>query len=180
MNLPAYKKISVTKKAVIYLTLFIAFCGWSSIYLSWGGWLSKPSFFIGFFLFCLCIYYCRRITSGEMTNVVNWTLISAFFSIIPAMGDWHASFHSYFYGYIATYYGLFFYYMLRIWKVSPNALMKIVTVFCFIWVAIEIGQQFTYPEYWFLGRQNEWDIVENRMGLWRFYICEYYTKSDQS
>ena len=48
--------------------------------------------------------------------------------------------------------------------------MKIVTVFCFIWVAIEIGQQFTYPEYWFLGRQNEWDIVENRMGLWRFYI----------
>ena len=109
MNLPAYKKISVTKKAVIYLTLFIAFCGWSSIYLSWGGWLSKPSFFIGFFLFCLCIYYCRRITSGEMTNVVNWTLISAFFSIIPAMGDWHASFHSYFYGYIATYYGLFFY-----------------------------------------------------------------------
>lgn len=86
MNLPAYKKISVTKKAVIYLTLFIAFCGWSSIYLSWGGWLSKPSFFIGFFLFCLCIYYCRRITSGEMTNVVNWTLISAFFSIIPAMG----------------------------------------------------------------------------------------------
>lgn len=48
--------------------------------------------------------------------------------------------------------------------------MKIVTVFCFIWVAIEIGQQFTYPEYWFLGRQNEWNIVENRMGLWRFYI----------
>lgn len=170
MILSAYKKISVAKKAVIYLTLFIAFCGWSSIYLDWGGWLSKPSFFIGFFLFCLCIYYCRRITSGEMTNVVNWTLISAFSSIIPALGDWDASFLSYFYGYIATYYGLFFYYLLRTWKVSPNAFMKIVTVFCFIWVTIEIGQQFTYPEYWFLGRQNEWNIVENRMGLWRFYI----------
>ncbi|WP_232286764.1 MULTISPECIES: hypothetical protein [Bacteroides] len=105
-----------------------------------------------------------------MTNVVNWTLISAFSSIIPALGDWDASFLSYFYGYIATYYGLFFYYLLRTWKVSPNAFMKIVTVFCFIWVTIEIGQQFTYPEYWFLGRQNEWNIVENRMGLWRFYI----------
>lgn len=60
MNLPAYKKISVTKKAVIYLTLFIAFCGWSSIYLSWGGWLSKPSF-----LLVSSYFACVSIIVGE-------------------------------------------------------------------------------------------------------------------
>lgn len=56
MNLPAYKKISVTKKAVIYLTLFIAFCGWSSIYLSWeDGCLNLHFLLVSSYFACVSI-----------------------------------------------------------------------------------------------------------------------------
>ena len=170
MDVLYYKKLNTTKTVIICITLFIALCGFSSIELDWSGWGSRQSFFIGLFLLVLCIVYRNKIGQGEMTNVVNWTLISSSLSIIPAFFDWNATFRSFFYTFVTTYYGLFFYYLLRIWKVSPKDIMKIISVFCVIWVILEIGQQFTYPNYWFLGRRNEWDIVENRMGLWRFYI----------
>lgn len=155
---------------VIYITLFIAFCGFSSIQLDIEGWYSRESFYIGSFIFLLCLVFRKRFVKGEMTSVVNWTIISATFSIIPALFDWNARMLSFIYGFITTYYGLFFYYLLRIWKLSPNEILRIVCVFCIVWVIIEIGQQFTYPQYWFLGRRNESDYIEDRMGLWRFYI----------
>lgn len=170
MVVESYKNLSITKKVVIYVTIFIALCGFSSIALDWSGWGSRPSFYIGLFLILICILNTNKIGKGEMTGVVNWTLISACLSFIPAVFDWDARFPSFFYGFVTTYFGLFFYYLLRIWKVAPQDIMKIVAVFCLIWVVLEIGQQFTYPQYWFLGRRNEHDFVENRMGLWRFYI----------
>lgn len=170
MSLGNYKELNVAKTAIIVTTLFIALCGFSSIVLSWSGWGSRQSFYIGVFLFIYVLFNIKNIDKGEMTNVAGWTLISAFLSIIPAFIDWNATFRSFFYTFVATYYGLFFYYLLRIWKVSPQEIIRIVCIFCLVWVVLEIGQQFTYPQYWFLGRRNEWDYVENRMGLWRFYI----------
>ena len=170
MSLGNYKELNVAKTAIIVATLFIALCGFSSIDLSWSGWGSRQSFYIGFFLFIYVLFNIKNIDKGEMTSVAGWTLMSAFLSIIPAFIDWNATFRSFFYTFVATYYGLFFYYLLRIWKVSPQEIIRIVCIFCLVWVVLEIGQQFTYPQYWFLGRRNEWDSVENRMGLWRFYI----------
>lgn len=170
MSLGNYKELNVAKTAIIVTTLFIALCGFSSIDLSWSGWGSRQSFYIGVFLFIYVLFNIKNIDKGEMTNVTGWTLMSAFLSIIPAFIDWNATFRSFFYTFVATYYGLFFYYLLRIWKVSPQEIIRIVCIFCLVWVVLEIGQQFTYPQYWFLGRRNEWDYVENRMGLWRFYI----------
>lgn len=170
MSLGNYKELNVAKTAIIVTTLFIALCGFSSIDLSWSGWGSRQSFYIGFFLFIYVLFNIKNIDKGEMTNVTGWTLMSAFLSIIPAFIDWNATFSSFFYTFVATYYGLFFYYLLRIWKVSPQEIIRIVCIFCLVWVVLEIGQQFTYPQYWFLGRRNELDYVENRMGLWRFYI----------
>lgn len=170
MTIESYKNLNIINKIVIYVTIFIALCGFSNIALAWSGWNSRPSFYVGLFLFAFSILNWNKIGKAEMTGVVNWTLISASLSFIPAVLDWDARFPSFFYGFIATYYGFFFYYLLRIWKVAPYDIMKIVAVFSLIWVVIEIGQQFTYPQYWFLGRRNENDFVENRMGLWRFYI----------
>lgn len=170
MSLGNYKELNAAKTAIIVTTLFIALCGFSSIDLSWSGWGSRQSFYIGVFLFIYVLFNIKNIDKGEMTNVTGWTLMSAFLSIIPAFIDWNATFRSFFYTFVATYYGLFFYYLLRIWKVSPQEIIRIVCIFCLVWVVLEIGQQFTYPQYWFLGRRNELDYVENRMGLWRFYI----------
>ena len=170
MSLGNYKELNVAKTAIIVTTLFIALCGFSSIDLAWSGWGSRQSFYIGVFLFIYVLFNIKNIDKGEMTCVAGWTLMSAFLSIIPAFMDWNATFRSFFYTFVATYYGVFFYYLLRIWKVSPQEIIRIVCIFCLVWVVLEIGQQFTYPQYWFLGRRNEWDYVENRMGLWRFYI----------
>lgn len=155
---------------VIYITLFIAFCGFSSIHLNINGWSSRESFYIGSFLLLLCLALRKEFCKGEMSSVVNWTLLSASLSIIPAFFDWNARIESFIYGFITTYYGFLFYYLLRIWKLSPNEIMRIVCFFCIIWVIIEIGQQFTYPQYWFLGSRNDTGFIQNRMGLWRFYI----------
>ena len=170
MSLGNYKELNAAKTAIIVTTLFIALCGFSSIDLSWSGWGSRQSFYIGVFLFIYVLFNIKNIDKGEMTNVAGWTLMSAFLSIIPAFIDWNATFRSFFYTFVATYYGLFFYYLLRIWKVSPQDIIRLVCIFCLVWVVLEIGQQFTYPQYWFLGRRNEWDNVENRVGLWRFCI----------
>lgn len=170
MNTMVYSKLNLFKSITIYITLFIAFCGFSSIQLDIDGWGSREAFYIGSFLLVLCCAYRKKFEKGEMSDVVCWTLLSASFSIIPAFIDWNARIESYFYGLVTTYYGFFFYYLLRIWKVSPEDILKIVSAFCLIWVIIEIGQQFTYPQYWFLGRRNDTGFVENRMGLWRFYI----------
>ena len=48
--------------------------------------------------------------------------------------------------------------------------MKYIIILSIIWVIIEIGQQFTYPNYWFTGRPDEGYGIAERMGLYRFYI----------
>lgn len=165
-----FSKLTTIKWIVIITTLFIAFCGWSSIDLNISGWGSRPAFYIGLLLFVLIWISRQSIPNSPMRTTVIWTLASAGLSIIPALFKWDATIPSFIYNFITTYYGLAFYFLLSIWKVNPKDIIRILVIFCLIWVIIEIGQQFTYPMYWFLGRQNEWDTIEQRMGLWRFYI----------
>lgn len=164
-----YKKVNSLQIIIIIATLFIAFCGFSSIKL---GLIegSRPPFYLALFLMLVTLLWNKRIRKGEMTTVVTWTLLSATLSIIPAFVDWNATLQHFFYEMAVIFYGLFFYYVLRIWMPNPSTLMKITCIFCIVWVCLEIIQQFTYPEYWFAGRIREDDSVENRMGLWRFYI----------
>ncbi len=165
-----YQKLTTFRFVLIVIVLFIAFCGWSSIDLGIEGWSSKPAFFIGSVIFFLVVINKNDIKSGTMQSTAIWTLVAASLSYIPAIIDWNASSASFLYNYIATYYGLAFYFLLSIWKVAPKDIIRILVFFCLIWVIIEIGQQFTYPTYWFLGRNNGNGSIENRMGLWRFYI----------
>ena len=62
---------------------------------------------------------------------------------------------------------------LRSLNVEGSLLTKIVTGICVIWVFLELFQQLTYPpNLWFSGRYliNDKFDVEQRLGLWRFYI----------
>lgn len=165
-----YQPLTCFRKVVLLTTLFIAFCAWSSLYLKLSGWGGLPAQYLGIVLGLFVIFNKNKIDSGEMTNVVNWSVITILLSFVPAFIDWNAKPHLFVFSFCSTYYGFFLYYVLRIWKVSPKDLLDVMIPFCVIWVAIEIGQQFTYPNYWFFGRDNEFGIIENRMGLWRYYI----------
>lgn len=184
-----YAELNPIKKIVIYLVFFIAFCGWSSISLNispWGGGLLVPMFAVILFIYVL--FSNNMIRKEEMNPIVGYTLLTAAFSLIPALFEWNSSIVSYAKSYCFLFYGLAFYYMLNIWRVDPRCLIRIITFFCVIWVVLEIVQQFTYPLYWFAGRkESEYTgALENRMGLWRFYIwgvdfvmiawCVYFTK----
>ena len=48
--------------------------------------------------------------------------------------------------------------------------MSVLTFLSVVWVILEIGQQFTYPTFWFSGRFLQNNSVNERMGIWRFYI----------
>lgn len=165
-----YQPLTYIRKYLIIVTLFIAFCAWSSLYIKLSGWGGLPAQYLGIVLGLFVIFNKNKIGPGEMTSVVNWSVITILMSFVSAFIDWNAKPHLFVFSFCSTYYGFFLYYILRIWKVSPKELLNIVVFFCIIWVAIEIGQQFTYPNYWFFGRDNEFGIIENRMGLWRYYI----------
>lgn len=168
-----YSVLTLPKKIIIYFILFIAFCGWSSLSLHinpWGGDLLVD--ITSILLFAYVFANRTKISKEELNSVVSYTLITACLSIIPAVFDWNASILSFFRSISFLYYGLAFYYLLNIWKASPSFIIKTVSLFCVIWVVIEVGQQFTYPVYWFAGRAEDEYLgtLENRMGLWRFYI----------
>lgn len=165
-----YQRLTLLRGIVIVVTLFIAFCAWSSLYLKIPGWGGLPAQYLGLTLGLIVVVNHCKISRGEMTSVVNWSVVTILMSFIPAAIDWNAKPHLFIFSFCSTYYGFFLYYLLRIWRVSPKELLNNLKFFCIVWVVIEIGQQFTYPNYWFFGRDNEFGIIENRMGLWRYYI----------
>ena len=114
-------------------------------------------------------YYLYDKTS-EMDSVVWFTIITIFFSIYVAYHEWHQAPIGTFFNCIRLTYGLFLYFLLKRWNVSQEKLIKYLTAVCLIWVFLEIFQQLTYPYYAFSGRSANGAEIENRMGMWRFYI----------
>lgn len=168
----SYSPLRGGKLIFISLVFFIAFCGWSSLELDidpWGN--SIFAIIIGIFLFGFSLLKYSCVPKDDITTIVTWTIFSAFLSSIPAFFDWGTDIFRFIKSFVTLFYGLAFFYLLKIWRVNPSSLIKLITLFCIVWVAIEIGQQFTYPNYWFAGRgEDNTGNVENRMGLWRFYI----------
>ena len=164
------KRIKPIPLLLIWVTLLIGFCLWSFVPYTINGWASREAFCISTVLFAVVLVNYKKILPSEMNNVAIWTLLSCLFSFIPALIDWNCSPISFLYTFLTTYYGIAFYFILKIYRVPQSQLIKILTAFCIVWVLIEIGQQITYPDYWFLGRRNENETIEQRMGLWRFYI----------
>lgn len=55
---------------------------------------------------------------------------------------------------------------------SKKRLISAILTMAFIWTAITIGQQFTYPRYWFFSRSNDEleEAIELRAGIYRFFV----------
>ena len=65
-----------------------------------------------------------------------------------------------------------FYFVLHRLKISENEILKIIIGIGFIWVILELIQQFTYPVYYFFTRGDDtyWWGIEKRAGFYRYMI----------
>lgn len=125
---------------------------------------------VGVYLLIMILIPTKYIhTKTPLDKIVVWTLITIFLSFIPAYIDYQQSIIGTFISAIVLSSGVFLYFVFRKLNTTPELIMKILTVACLIWVILEIGQQFTYPNYLFSGRANIQGLAE-RMGLWRYYI----------
>ena len=86
-----------------------------------------------------------------------------FLSFIPAYIDWNQSILLSLQASIKYTWILFIYFILRRWNIGTSYIMKYIIILSIIWVIIEIGQQFTYPNYWFTGRPDEGYGIAERM-----------------
>lgn len=166
------------KESLIFRSLYIAIAiiismdFWSNI-----NYLSTPHLPFAYIIFLcnllLIIHYSsRRKLYGEIEvdKVVKWTIFTIFLSIIPAMIDYNQPFYGSFRECSIIAGPLSLYFVLRLWRFPTNTLIHIITIVCIIWVMLEIGQQFTYPDFWFSGHYITHGGVSERMGIYRFYI----------
>ena len=71
MSLGNYKKLNAAKTTIIVTILFIALCGFSSIDLSWSGWGSLQSFYIGVFLFIYVLFNIKNIDTDKAIRTIE-------------------------------------------------------------------------------------------------------------
>lgn len=117
------------------------------------------------------VLHRTKIQRTSLTMIVSYTLFTVFLAIIPAYIDYGQPIFNTLKPIMDLMYGLLLYYILKIGHFSTQKIIHILSLIGLVWVFLEIFQQFTYPDYWFAGRlEDQHGELENRMGLWRFYI----------
>lgn len=109
-------------------------------------------------------------SEDEFHSMVIWTIFTIFLSTLPAYLNFGQSFYISIRSCMSLSYGLLFYFLFKKWDFPETKLIKIITTVCIIWVALEIGQQFTYPQILFSSTLSKLGFVSERMGLYRVYI----------
>lgn len=173
LEYPIKHDLPIWAKIVFVFSLLIGICFWSNLALNINPWGTRWAYLF-FFLYFVIIVTDRtkrwKVYKWEFSNVITWTIVTIFFSFIPAYVDWGQSILMSISGSIKYTWVLLLYFIIRKWNVSTSFLMKYIIVISIVWVVIEVGQQFTYPNYWFAGKLDESNGVYERMGLYRFYI----------
>lgn len=154
-------------KILLIVSILISIDFWSFLY--WPNITFFSAFLFVVYIGFLCITI-KNYKDNFLDRTVKWTIITVLLSIIPAMVDYGQDFYHTFRQCLNLIYGLFLYFVLKRTNFAVKSIFNIITIICIIWVFIEISQQFTYPSFWFSGRYLLFDDIEERMGLWRFYI----------
>lgn len=168
------KRLSIFQKALFIFSLLIGICFWSSLKLDiypWGTRWAYPLFIIYFFIISTNKSNIWKSYTWEFAGVIKWTIFTIFLAFIPAYIDWGQSIPQSIGMSLKWSWVLLLYFILRKWNMDTSTVMKYIIILSIIWVILEIGQQFTYPHYWFAGRsEEEAENIEQRMGMYRFYI----------
>ena len=173
-----WKPIVVIIGLVILFTHGFNYINWNPTY---GGWLSKVIYlFLALFFFLKVNAKSKRY---NFSKEINLLILLPFLSII---NSWYFYSQS-IYDSITTTFCSFvwvIYYILPRKKVSESTILRIFLYVALLIVAIQIVQQFTYPNALFGIRSEEYmiekgltEIAEQRNGLWRFRMHQnaYYT-----
>lgn len=166
-NLSYQRKSPILVKILIILTILVAMDFYSYIYLPD---MRNVHLLITIICVFLILFGDKGYKNSSIDVIVSWTIITIFLCIIPAFVDYRQSPFQTFRECVNLSYCLFLYFVLKKYKVEVSFLIKTITIICFIWVVLELGQQFTYPSFLFSGRYNTHGDIEERMGIWRFYI----------
>ena len=154
-------------KILLIVSILVSIDFWSFLYWPNNLLYSALLFFVYLCFLCITI---KTYEDNFIDKTVKWTIITVLLSIIPAMADYGQDFYHTFRQCLGLIYGLFLYFVLKRTKFPVKSIISIITVISSIWVFLEISQQFTYPSFLFSGRYLIFDGLEERMGLWRFYI----------
>lgn len=170
---PLLQKLNLLQKIILIFSILISICFWSNLKLDispWGTRWAYPLFAIYYFIIITNKSNIWKSYTWEFAEVIKWTIFTIFLSFIPAYIDWGQSIFTSITSSIKNIWVLLLYFVLRKWNISTNVIMKYIIIISTIWVIIEIGQQFTYPTYWFAGYPDDGYGLGQRMGLYRFYI----------
>lgn len=160
-------QLQYSVKILLIVSILVSIDFWS--FLSWSNNLLYSALLFSVYICFLCVTI-KTYKDNFIDKIVKWTIITVLLSIIPSMVDYGQDFYHTFRQCLGLIYGLFLYFVLKRYSFPPITIVKVITVVSVIWVAIELGQQVTYPSFWFSGRYLLFDDLEERMGLWRFYI----------
>lgn len=133
------------------------------------GWLIN-TFLLVYYIFVILIKRKVRYSYERIDKIVVWTIITILLGVFPACISYGQEYGESIMACLRLSLGLFLYLVLRRWDYPVHSLIKEITFVSVIWVCLEIGQQFTYPNFWFSGRYVGYNSIDIRMGLYRYYI----------
>jgi len=158
---------------IVFFVILVSIRFWSFVPFAEYGMLNRfLSLFIDFILLYLIHQNKNVITQYNSYYSVKYIIIALFLSALYAMICGSQSLWDSFNVIMILSVGYIFYFYLCKINFSEHHLLNIVFIISVIWTFLEIIQQITYPVYFFAGREEGWwnGELENRMGLWRFYI----------
>lgn len=170
-----YSRSSIFKDFIVMISILLVMDFWSYLPFLYGE-LGDLDFILHSLLLIIYAsviianYYVLKRQFETIDKIVLWTIITIFIGILPSYMEYDQPVSDSIRACLRLTHGLFLYFVLRCWKYDPQKLMKIITIISVIWVILEIGQQFTYPDFWFSGRYFIWGTLNVRMDLYRFYI----------
>lgn len=124
------------------------------------------------FVYCFQIIFDNRYKQLIFRNGNIWILCSFFFSMISSYILYNQNLYQSLKVTGPWIFCLCLYFLCVKWHISEKFIIRFLIIFSVVFTAAEILQQLTYPVMLFNGRAaNEYTgDVEQRMGLWRFYI----------
>lgn len=161
---------------VLLLTRGFRYINWNPTY---GGWIEKIVFIF------LAFYFFTNKTNSKLYNFHKEIILLTFIPFISIFNSWSIYSQSIYDGLTATLSSLVWivYFLLPKYKLSETAILKIFLFVAIFIVAVQVLQQFTYPNVLFGASRAEdldathTELAEQRNGLWRFRMHQnaYYT-----
>lgn len=152
---------------VVFITIVLSSCVWSSLFLNVSPWRSFNPIWLSLLFLMLLIFGKRKNrNAGTFYNIVVLSLLTIYFSCITSYVLYQQNVINSLFNVTQLGYGFLLYLVLQKYQLPSSKIIKCITIFSIIWVLLEIGQQFTYPVFWFSRSYTP----EMRMGMQRFYI----------